>query len=79
MKKSQWLEKPTDNRLRNQIIFVDRVYNICFIVGVITFGILWFKNMFIASLITLSFFIIMAYMFLLSQKLDKIRLEIRER
>ncbi len=71
------LEKPTDNELREQIISSRGGSFIFLILGLMISLIVVTFNLNLGFLI-LSFFIMSSYVLMLSQKLDKIRLEIRE-
>ena len=77
MKKEEALEKPTDNELREQIISSRGWSFIFLILGLMISLIVVTFNLNLGFLI-LSFFIMSSYVLVLSQKLDKIRLEIRE-
>ena len=72
------LEKPTDNELREFIKECHNKYDILFLLGiVIGIGLIIFGQI-IYGLILGFLLWLLADNFLISQKLDKIRLEIRE-
>ena len=79
MKKTKALEKPTNDRLREQIILAKVMGNISIILGTVISLRMIFKDNINGGFIILSFFVIFSYQLLLSAKLDKVRLEIRER
>ena len=73
------LEKPTDNELRGFIKKCNSRYDILFMLGLVIGAILIIFGQFIHGLILGFLIFLLADNFLISQKLDKIRLEIRGR
>lgn len=77
--KEKTLEKPTDNELRKQIKIANKTYDLLFFIGLVVGIITIISRRYIQGLMIGFIMFLMAGQFGIHQKLDKIRLEIRER
>ena len=79
MKESQWLKKPTNDELREQIKTASKIYYLFWFIGLFLGVIIIILGRYIQGLILGFILFLMSGQYGIHQKLDKIRLEIREK